>query len=87
MSLTLPAGAPDEVVTKALVRDIDLAPFGASGHLALITLDNGMDHTRPNTFGPQSVAELDNAITDALSRKPVAVAVTGKPFILSLIHI
>jgi len=83
MSLTLPAGAPDEVVTKALVRDIDLAPFGASGHLALITLDNGMDHTRPNTFGPQSVAELDNAITDALSRKPVAVAVTGKPFIFA----
>ena len=83
MSITLPAGAPDEVVTKALVRDIDLTPFGASGHLALITLDNGMDHTRPNTFGPLSVEELDRAITDAASRKPVAVAITGKPFIFA----
>ena len=83
MSVTLPAGAPEEVVTKALVRDIDLTPFGASGHLALITLDNGMDHTRPNTFGPLSVEELDRAITDAASRKPVAVAITGKPFIFA----
>lgn len=83
MSVTLPAGAPEEVVTKALVRDIDLVPFGASGHLALITLDNGMDHNRPNTFGPQSLVELDNAISDALSRTPVAVAITGKPFIFA----
>lgn len=83
MSLTLPAGAPEEVITKALVRDIDLTPFGASGHLALITLDNGMDHTRPNTFGPLSVEELDRAISDAISRKPVAVAITGKPFIFA----
>ena len=41
---------PDEVVTKSLVRDITL-PLGA-GTLALITLDNGFDHTKPNTFGP-----------------------------------
>ena len=83
MSITLPAGAPEEVVTKALVRDIDLTPFGASGHLALITLDNGMDHNRPNTFGPQSLSELDTAITDALNRKPTALAITGKPFIFA----
>ena len=83
MSIDLPAGAPEEVVTHALVRDIDLAPFGAAGHLALITLDNGMDHNRPNTFGPQSLLELDKAITDALSRTPVALAITGKPFIFA----
>ena len=82
-TITLPEGAPEEVITRARVRDIDLAAFGAQGHLALITLDNGMDHNRPNTFGPQSVLELDNAITDALSRKPAAVAVTGKPFIFA----
>ena len=40
---------PDEVVTRALVRDVPL-PYGA-GTMALITLDNGHDHTRPNTFG------------------------------------
>ena len=83
MPITLPEGAPEEVVTHALVRDIDLAPFGANGSLALITLDNGLDHTRPNTFGAQSLVELDAAITDAISRKPAAIAITGKPFIFA----
>ena len=82
-AITLPEGAPEEVVTHALVRDVDLTPFGGKGSLALITLDNGLDHTRPNTFGPQSVAALDAAITDAASRKPAAIAITGKPFIFA----
>ena len=44
---------PEEVVTRAPVRDVQL-PYGdqGSGTMALITLDNGRDHTRPNTFGP-----------------------------------
>ncbi len=82
-AITLPEGAPEEVITHALVRDVDLTPFGLAGTLALITLDNGLDHTRPNTFGPQSVAALDAAITDAASRKPAAIAITGKPFIFA----
>jgi len=82
-SIGLPEGAPEEVITKALVRDVDLTPFGFAGTLALITLDNGLDHTRPNTFGPQSLAALDAAITDSASRKPAAIAITGKPFIFA----
>ena len=82
-AITLPEGAPEEVITHALVRDVDLAPFGFVGNLALITLDNGLDHTRPNTLGAQSLLELDAAITDALSRKPAAIAVIGKPFIFA----
>ena len=39
-AITLPEGAPEEVVTHALVRDVDLTPFGGKGSLALITLDN-----------------------------------------------
>ena len=81
--ITLPAGAPEEVVTNALVRDIDLSAFGGKGSMALITLDNGHDHNRPNTFGPQSVKALDAAITDALGRNPAAIAITGKPFIFA----
>jgi 3-hydroxyacyl-CoA dehydrogenase/enoyl-CoA hydratase/carnithine racemase len=81
--ITLPEGAPEEVVTNALVRDVDLSAFGAKGTLALITLDNGFDHTRPNTFGPQSLVALDAAITEAASRKPAAIAITGKPFIFA----
>jgi len=82
-AIGLPDGAPEEVITNALVRDVDLTPFGFAGTLALITLDNGLDHTRPNTFGPQSLAALDAAITDSASRKPAAIAITGKPFIFA----
>jgi 3-hydroxyacyl-CoA dehydrogenase/enoyl-CoA hydratase/carnithine racemase len=81
--INLPEGAPEEVVTNALVRDVDLTPFGHKGSLALITLDNGLDHTRPNTFGPQSLGALNNAITDALGRAPAAIAIIGKPFIFA----
>ena len=82
-AITLPEGAPDEVVTKALLREVDLTPFGVTGTLSLITLDNGLDHTRPNTFGPKSLVELDNAITEALASTSVAIGITGKPFIFA----
>jgi 3-hydroxyacyl-CoA dehydrogenase/enoyl-CoA hydratase/carnithine racemase len=82
-AITLPEGAPDEVITQSLVRDVDLTPFGFKGSLALITLDNGLDHTRPNTLGPQSLMALDAAITDAASRTPAAIAIIGKPFIFA----
>ena len=52
----------DEVVTEAKSRDVAL-PF-AAGTMALITLDNGLDHTRPNTFGPKSLAALNTRAPD-----------------------
>ncbi|NCX16500.1 MAG: 3-hydroxyacyl-CoA dehydrogenase, partial [Actinobacteria bacterium] len=79
----LPEGAPEEVVTQALVRQVDLSAFGAKGVLALITLDNTLDHNRPNTFGPQSLLALDAAITAATALNPAAIALTGKPFIFA----
>jgi len=82
-AITLPEGAPEEVVTNAVVRDVDLTPFGHKGTLALITIDNGLDHTRPNTLGPASLASIDAAITEALTHKPAAIAITGKPFIFA----
>lgn len=73
----------DEVVTKALSRDIEL-PYGA-GKAVLITLDNGHDHTKPNTFGPGGLLSLDAAIEAAKARTDiVAVAVTGKQFIFAV---
>jgi 3-hydroxyacyl-CoA dehydrogenase/enoyl-CoA hydratase/carnithine racemase len=81
--IKLPEGAPEEVVTNALVRDVDLTPFGFTGSLALITLDNGLDHTRPNTFGAQSLIALGAAITDAIGRSPAAIGIIGKPFIFA----
>src|SRR3954462_1471138 len=74
--------SPDEEVTEAKSRDVVL-PRGA-GTMALITLDNGLDHTRPNTFGPKSLASLNTAIDTALGRDDVtSIGITGKPFILA----
>ncbi|WP_346006947.1 3-hydroxyacyl-CoA dehydrogenase NAD-binding domain-containing protein [Janibacter terrae] len=75
-----------EVVTRALVQDVQLPADG--GTLALITLDNGHDHTRPNTFGPEGLAGL-SAVVETLQQRAeageiVAVAVTGKPFVFAV---
>jgi 3-hydroxyacyl-CoA dehydrogenase/enoyl-CoA hydratase/carnithine racemase len=83
VDIKLPEGAPEEVVTQALLRQVDLSAFGAKGILALITLDNTLDHNRPNTFGPQSLLALDAAITAATALNPAAIALTGKPFIFA----
>jgi 3-hydroxyacyl-CoA dehydrogenase/enoyl-CoA hydratase/carnithine racemase len=80
---------PEEVVTRALVRDVPL-PYGA-GTMALITLDNGHDHTRPNTFGPAGLLALRDALESVAARatpeageqRIAAVGVTGKPFIFA----
>jgi 3-hydroxyacyl-CoA dehydrogenase/enoyl-CoA hydratase/carnithine racemase len=71
---------PDERVTYARVRPVEL-PYQA-GTLALITLDNGLDHTKPNALGLASVLELDAALTRAYETPGVvAVGVSGKPFV------
>jgi 3-hydroxyacyl-CoA dehydrogenase/enoyl-CoA hydratase/carnithine racemase len=73
----------DEVVTHAKVRLADL-PLGA-GTAAIITLDNGFDHTKPNTFGPGGLLELKKAVEQAQSTPGVsAICVTGKPFIFAV---
>lgn len=74
----------DEVVTHSYVRDI---PISEGRTLTLVTLDNGRDHTRPNTLGPKSLLEyaatLDGLRERAAAGEIHAVAVTGKPFILA----
>jgi 3-hydroxyacyl-CoA dehydrogenase/enoyl-CoA hydratase/carnithine racemase len=82
-----PAAAPDfadEVVTRSLVRCLEVP--GVTGEFALITLENGHDHTRPSTFGPAGLRSLDEALDQITARSPkvAAVAVTGKPFIFAV---
>ncbi|UUV33623.1 3-hydroxyacyl-CoA dehydrogenase NAD-binding domain-containing protein [Amycolatopsis roodepoortensis] len=76
------AAFPDEVVTNAVTRLVKVP--GLDKPVALITLDNGHDHTRPNTFGPQGLVSLDAAIDAAFAAEPAAIAVTGKPFIFAV---
>ncbi len=75
-----------EVVTHALVQDVRL-PHGA-GTLALLTLDNGFDHTKPTTFGPAGIAELQQAVDRLRARADAgeiqAAGITGKPFVFAV---
>ncbi len=74
-----------ERVTHSLVRDV-VMPDGA-GVLALVTLDNGLDHTKPNTLGPVGMTELAERLTELRARAAAgeiaAIAVTGKPYVLA----
>ncbi|MGR2751592.1 3-hydroxyacyl-CoA dehydrogenase NAD-binding domain-containing protein [Agromyces arachidis] len=78
------AFADDEVVTHSYVRDVRL-PSGKV--LALITLDNGRDHTRPSTLGPVTLLELNERLEELRARAASdaidAVAITGKPYFLA----
>ncbi|WP_116103843.1 3-hydroxyacyl-CoA dehydrogenase NAD-binding domain-containing protein [Amycolatopsis thermalba] len=76
------AAFPDEVVTRATTRLIKVP--GLDQQVALITLDNGHDHTRPSTFGPQGLVSLNAALDEAFAAEPAAIAVTGKPFIFAV---
>ncbi|HJQ00980.1 MAG TPA: 3-hydroxyacyl-CoA dehydrogenase NAD-binding domain-containing protein [Jatrophihabitans sp.] len=74
----------DEVVTHSLVRYFEVP--GVPGEIALITLDNGHDHTRPSTFGPAGLRSLSDALDaiDAHHPRVSAVAITGKPFVFAV---
>ncbi|MBC7291961.1 MAG: enoyl-CoA hydratase/isomerase family protein [Actinotalea sp.] len=89
---TLPAGealaartADVERATHAHVRDVPL-PRGL-GTLALVTLDNGHDHTKPTTIGPTGLLRIGTALREQQRRAArgeiAAVAVTGKPYYLA----
>ncbi|MFD0996627.1 3-hydroxyacyl-CoA dehydrogenase/enoyl-CoA hydratase/carnithine racemase [Pseudoclavibacter chungangensis] len=75
------AASGDEVVTRGLVRDVTL-PSG--NVLALVTLDNGHDYTRPNTLGPLTLVGLGETfdeLKDRAARGEIqAVGITGKRF-------
>ena len=73
---------PDEVITQAHLRLIEVP--GVAVKVALITLDNGLDHTRPSTFGPQGMASLNTALDVAFDARPTAIAITGKPFVFAV---
>jgi len=86
MSIDFTALFPDEVITMARARDIAL-PQGV-GTFVLITLDNGFDHAKPNTFGPATLSGLSGVLSTLRARAQageiVGVGVTGKPFMFAV---
>ncbi|NJC22486.1 3-hydroxyacyl-CoA dehydrogenase/enoyl-CoA hydratase/carnithine racemase [Arthrobacter pigmenti] len=81
----LAALVPDEVVTHSLVQDVELP--GGAGIMALITLDNGLDHNKPTTLGPNTLIEFGRTLESLQKRagagELVAVGLTGKPYFLA----
>ncbi len=80
---------PGELATHSYVQDVPLpAPTGrpSPGVMALVTLDNGQDHTKPTTLGPNSLLELGTVLEVLRQRASrgeiAAVGVTGKPHYL-----
>jgi len=55
-----------------------------AGRIALVTIDNGEDHTKPTTFG-RSAFESAVGLIDALEDEPwAAMVVTGKPYVFAV---
>ena len=56
------------------------------GTFALVTLDNGLDHSKPTTLGPNTLIELGTVLEglkERAARGEIAgVGVTGKPYFL-----
>lgn len=80
----LRAMVSDEIITHSYVRDV---PLSGSRTLALVTLDNNKDHTRPSTLGPETLVEFATVLDEQKERAArgeiAALAVTGKPFFLA----
>jgi 3-hydroxyacyl-CoA dehydrogenase/enoyl-CoA hydratase/carnithine racemase len=70
---------PNEIVTKALLRLVNVP--GLDKPAALITLDNGLDYKKPNSFGPGGLRSLSDAFDRAAEANPAFIAITGKPYI------
>ncbi|PQZ95803.1 3-hydroxyacyl-CoA dehydrogenase [Arthrobacter sp. MYb227] len=74
---------PDEVLTHSLIEDV-LLPSGKK--IAMLTLDNGFDHSKPTTLGPNTMLELHAVLTAQRARAAAgeihALALTGKPYFL-----
>ncbi|MGL5829738.1 MAG: enoyl-CoA hydratase/isomerase family protein, partial [Angustibacter sp.] len=72
--------SPSGSSTRALRRDLALPGVGT---IALITLDNGQDHTRPTTLDAEALhslgATLDQVAAD--TDELAGVAITGKPHV------
>lgn len=78
--------AYDEVVTHVRAQDVQLP--GGAGTFVLLTLDNGFDHTKPNSFGEAGLSELAQQLDTAKARADkgeiVGLGITGKPFIFAV---
>src|SRR3989449_7029408 len=51
--------------------------------LAVVTIDNGADHTKPTVFGRSAFESLDRVLGELESGDWAALVITGKPYFFS----
>ena len=51
--------------------------------IALVTIDNGADHTKPTVFGRPAFESLDRVLAELESDDWAGLVITGKPYFLS----
>jgi 3-hydroxyacyl-CoA dehydrogenase/enoyl-CoA hydratase/carnithine racemase len=54
-----------------------------AGRLALVTIDNGEDYTKPNVFGPAALESLLRVVEQLEPGDWIAMVLTGKPFVFA----
>jgi 3-hydroxyacyl-CoA dehydrogenase/enoyl-CoA hydratase/carnithine racemase len=55
-----------------------------AGAVALVTMDNGEDWQKPNTFGEQALRSLEEALRELESGDWSGLLLTGKPFLFAV---
>jgi 3-hydroxyacyl-CoA dehydrogenase/enoyl-CoA hydratase/carnithine racemase len=70
----------EELITQFKVTYFD---HPKAGKLAIMTMDNGADYKKPNTFGTGAIASLNEAM-DNLDKDIKGLMLTGKTFIFSV---
>src|ERR671938_2068647 len=55
--------------------------LASAGDVALLTIDDGEDHTKPTFLGRAALESLDRALTELERGGFAALVVTGKPFV------
>jgi 3-hydroxyacyl-CoA dehydrogenase/enoyl-CoA hydratase/carnithine racemase len=53
------------------------------GPIALVTIDNGLDHTHPSTFGRDALASLGDVLDRLEGSHWAGLLLTGKPFVFA----
>jgi 3-hydroxyacyl-CoA dehydrogenase/enoyl-CoA hydratase/carnithine racemase len=51
--------------------------------LALVTIDNGADHTKPTVFGRSALESFERILDELEAREWTALVITGKPYFFS----
>jgi 3-hydroxyacyl-CoA dehydrogenase/enoyl-CoA hydratase/carnithine racemase len=69
----------DEPVTRFHLRRIDTRV----GPVALVTIDNGADWRKPNTFGEAALASLSEVLDGLRTRAWRGLVLTGKPLVFA----